>query len=158
MVDRNLGIDRTARPFDPDDIVHYFVLDIPSRIWDDGLGLCMFFVWGGDNDLPRQALNAATGWNLDFPTMIEAGYRVINLERCINLWVGKTAADDVASPRAMETPKDAPFEVVSPKKTLGPMKEKYYAAMGWDPKTTKPTRETLEKRKLYQVLERYDQF
>ena len=158
VIDGHLGIDRTATPFDPEDIVHYFILDIPSRIWDDGLGLCMFFTWGGDADYPRRALNCATGWDIDFPEMIEAGYRVIHLERCINLWVGKTAEDDVASPRAMETPVDPPFAVVSPKVTLPRMKELYYRQMGWDPVTTKPLPETLEKYGLKSVLERYELF
>ncbi|MBQ3387232.1 MAG: hypothetical protein IJG53_07910, partial [Eggerthellaceae bacterium] len=89
---------------------------------------------------------------------IEAGYRVIHLERCINLWVGKTAEDDVASPRAMETPVDPPFAVVSPKVTLPRMKEVYYRQMGWDPVTTKPLPETLEKYGLKSVLERYELF
>lgn len=156
--DKHLGIDRTAIPFDPEDIVHYFVLDIPSRVWDDGLGLCMFFTWGGDMDYPRQALNAVTGWDIDFPEMIETGYRVINLERCLNLWVGKTAVDDTASPRALEKPVDPPFEVVAPADTIARMKELYYEQMGWDRKTTKPLPETLEKYDLQSVLERYDEF
>lgn len=158
VIDKYTGQDRTATKFDPDDIVHYFVLDIPTRIWDDGLGLCMFFTWGGDMEYVRRGLNAATGWDVSIDEMLAAGYRVINLERCINLWVGKTAADDVASPRALEKPVDPPFDVVAPAETIDRMKALYYNAMGWDPETTKPLRETLERHGLSQVLTRYDEF
>lgn len=157
LLDKNLDITQTATPFDPDEIVANFYKAVPRRVYDDGFGICMFFTFGS-TDYPLAALNAVTGWNFDYPELREAGYRVVNLERCINLWVGKTKADDMASPRALEVPKEAPFQVAPITETLPIMKDKYYAAMGWDAATTKPLPETLKKYGLDQVLARYDQF
>ena len=61
-------------------------------------------------------------------------------------------------PGLWSIPPETPFHVEPLPERLEIMKQRYYSAMGWDPETTKPLRETLERYGLDEVLARYDQF
>jgi len=101
-------------------------------------------IWGPDkiNNNVIEALNAVTGWNLDFPQTRKIAERQWNMIRCFAAREGFTRADDQLPPRFMEDPiPDGPMKgSVMPKETLERLKNDYYSYRGWDLETGNPTR------------------
>jgi aldehyde:ferredoxin oxidoreductase len=120
----------------------------------DSLTQCRFVSEGGwgkrINDRYRDAINAATGWDLTTQAVEEIGERVYNLERLINVERGVASAEtDTLPHRVQHEPiPDGPAEGMHcPPEELDEMLEAYYEFRGWDD-AGKPTQETLERLEL----------
>jgi aldehyde:ferredoxin oxidoreductase len=104
-------------------------------------------IWGpmkvSDNLV--EALNAVTGWNLDYQQARKIAERQWNMIRCFAAREGFTREDDRLPIRFMEEPvPEGPMKgSYIPKETLERLKDDYYAYRGWDRKTGNPTREKL---------------
>jgi aldehyde:ferredoxin oxidoreductase len=91
------------------------------------------------------ALNAVTGWNLDYAEARKIAERQWNMVRCFAAREGFTREDDTLPIRFMEEPiPEGPMKgsVIS-KATLEGLKDQYYDYRGWDKKTGNPTRAKL---------------
>jgi aldehyde:ferredoxin oxidoreductase len=137
------GDPATAKdPFDPEQVVRHVAGNKGRRIFEDCVVLCRFCT-----NVPEQhivdALNAATGWDMTYDEAIAVGRRTVNLLRAFNIRHGVSPELERPSARYGSTPVDG----AAAGKAAGPhveaMVRGYYAAMGWDPKTGVPTRETL---------------
>jgi aldehyde:ferredoxin oxidoreductase len=102
-------------------------------------------------DLPGLAamLKATTGIDEfgDPEYLTRVGERIWNLERAFNCREGFTRADDRLPERFLrESHAAGPLE--GQVFELGPMLEEYYEVRGWDSKTGRPVRTTLERLEL----------
>jgi aldehyde:ferredoxin oxidoreductase len=118
------------------------------KIWAaDCAGMCWFGVWGvkGGADLVAEAISAATGWDFSKQEGLKVGARVIAMERVFALERGLTPEDDYKlSERLFEPPKYGPVKGKSIRPHLEGMVREYYELKGWDRKTGKPWRSTLD--------------
>jgi aldehyde:ferredoxin oxidoreductase len=115
---------------------------------NDSIGLCWYASWGlpGILNLQAEAISAVTGWEITSEELRAAGERILNLERCFNVRNGLTPEDDYSvSRRITEEPPDGPGKGKSIGWYLKGMINDYYHALGWDPKTGRPWRSTLNK-------------
>ncbi len=117
----------------------------------DSLTQCRFVSeggWGTDiTEEYRDALAAATGWELSTAEVEEIGERIYNLERLINVERGVASREaDTLSERVMSEPiPDGPAEgMYCPPEELEAMLDEYYAFRGWDDDGV-PTAETLDR-------------
>lgn len=119
----------------------------------DTLGTCGFMTWNMSSNLVvREALRAVTGWDISIEELWNIGEKVMNLERSFNIRHGLTPADDYSvSPRLLEAPHGGRADG----KSIGPhivsMIDEYYRLMGWDLKTGRPWRATLERLGLHDI-------
>ncbi len=111
-------------------------------IFEDSLVTCRFQT-ATALELICQAVNAATGWNLDFQKAMEVGRRAVNLARAFNWRHGIGAELDAPSLRYGSTPPDGIAEGRGIMDNWDDMLHNYYNLMGWDEKTGKPLPETL---------------
>ena len=131
----------------------------------DALGLCAFATtarYGVTPELMAQMLSAATGTEFTENTLMEAGRRIMNLEKAFNVREGATRKDDKLPHRLMnellssaadstEDPpkgaKDQTISIVEPINSqtyLDEMLDSYYDLHGWDVKTGLPRYDTLK--------------
>ncbi len=124
------------------------------KFMNDATGLCWFITWGLPDGLKltAESINAATGWDYTPEELLEAGERIMQLERAFNVRHGLKPEDDYVVPdRLIDAPKDGRAAGISMKPYLKGMAEEYYRLMGWDPKSGKPWRSVLEKFELGDV-------
>ncbi|MFC1977399.1 aldehyde ferredoxin oxidoreductase family protein [Chloroflexota bacterium] len=121
------------------------------KSWNDCYGCCWFATWGVPNimGLSSSAIAAAVGWEgFSAEEALAVGHRTLTLERIFNMAHGLTADDDIkVSPRITDpAPSDAG---PAAGKSIAPYLEgwvrDYYENLGWDRKSGKPMRSTLEK-------------
>ncbi|MEF8799919.1 MAG: aldehyde ferredoxin oxidoreductase family protein [Halolamina sp.] len=105
----------------------------------DSLTQCRFVQEGGwgkrVNDRFRDAVNAATGWELSTDEVEQLGERVYTIERHINVSRGVASREADSLPkRVMEEPiPDGPAEGMHcPPEELEAMLEEYYEFRGWN--------------------------
>lgn len=105
-------------------------------------GLCMFFGYGSDANLILPIIEAASG--LDIPTQLAAGKRILTMRHVFNLREGLIPADFVLPPRSIGQPplKEGPLANVTVQADA--LADNYFATLGWDRVTGKPSREELE--------------
>jgi len=120
------------------------------KVVGDSIGLCMFTfssIPGIINTILPEALMAATGWEgFTRDEYLLTGERILNLERVFNVRCGLTPEDDLnVSPRLLEAPTEGKAKGIAMAPYLKDMVMEYYDLMGWDKKTGKPSRETLER-------------
>jgi aldehyde:ferredoxin oxidoreductase len=116
----------------------------------DSLTQCRFVSEGGYDarvtDRYRDAINAATGWDLSTAEVERIGERIYNLERLINVERGVACREtDTLSHRVMHDPvPDGPAEgMYCPPEELSAMLDEYYDFRGWDENGV-PTAERLD--------------
>jgi aldehyde:ferredoxin oxidoreductase len=92
-----------------------------------------------------EALNAATGWTLNYPQARQIAERQWNMIRCFAAREGFTRSDDTLPIRFMEEPvPEGPMKGSRiSKETLEGLKDQYYDYRGWDKKTGNPTKAKL---------------
>ena len=104
-------------------------------------------IWGPIKISPNtvEALNAVTGWDLNFEQARKIAEREWNMIRCISAREGFTREDDQLPRRFMEEPiPEGPMKgSYIPKETLERLKNDYYSYRGWDLKTGNPSKEKL---------------
>ena len=90
-------------------------------------------------------LIAATGWDMDMQELLTTGARIQTLRQCFNIREGIDPSSIKLPPRMAGSPpkEDGPLAGVTI--DIDTLISEYCKAMGWDPQTRKPTRETLEK-------------
>ncbi|MEK6711617.1 MAG: aldehyde ferredoxin oxidoreductase C-terminal domain-containing protein [Nitrospinota bacterium] len=132
-----------------------------QKIWEDCTGVCMFACQGVKDVtiLAPRAVAQATGWK-DFTAeeAMRAGERAVNMMRLVAVSRGFKKDDDFdVSPRLMEAPTTGPAAGVP---SMGPhlksLLEKYYGQMGWDVETGIPTRETIDRLGLGDVVNKLE--
>jgi aldehyde:ferredoxin oxidoreductase len=105
-------------------------------------------IWGPMkiNNNVVEALNAVTGWNLDYEKARKIAERQWNMIRCFAAREGFTRNDDRLPVRFMEEPvPEGPMKgSVVPKDTLERLKDDYFTYRGWSLKTGNPTKEKLK--------------
>ncbi|MBI2909040.1 MAG: hypothetical protein HYX92_15460 [Chloroflexi bacterium] len=122
-----------------------------TGIWktaSDCDGLCWSASWTvpGAFDLVAEGISLAAGWRYSREDLIELGERVLQLERSFNIRHGLTPEDDFdVSPRLLEAPRDGRAAGISIEPHIRGMIGEYYRLMGWDEKTGRPWRSTLER-------------
>jgi aldehyde:ferredoxin oxidoreductase len=118
----------------------------------DCLGVCKFITHGFNS--PHllgyghfvELVQAATGLDFTEAELREAGRRVIDLERLINLEFGRTRADDTLPKRYFDDP--MPGRATKghhiDREKFQKMLDEYYAARGWDNNGLLPTERVME--------------
>lgn len=114
----------------------------------DALGLCAFTAtcaYTLRNHHLAALFSYATGLDLDADQIMEAGARIIELERAINLRNGRDRRQDTLPWRILNEPvKTGPCEGMrTSQEELDRMLDEYYALRGWDIKSGRPTRQSL---------------
>lgn len=125
----------------------------------DALGFCAFATtaaYGIDEEKAAKLFQYATGITMTAEEIMEAGERILTLERCFNLREGLTRADDRLPWRIMneyqEDLKERRAEPIITGEQLNAWLDEYYELHGWD-KTGRPTPTRLEGLSLGFVLE-----
>jgi aldehyde:ferredoxin oxidoreductase len=91
-------------------------------------------------------LRAVTGVDIDRKGLETATQRVLNIEKAYNVREGKVREHDMPTSRFLNKRKGGPLDgrFLDPE-DLGRLFDHYYKIHGWDPETSIPTRNTLEK-------------
>ncbi|MBI5082726.1 MAG: aldehyde ferredoxin oxidoreductase family protein [Chloroflexi bacterium] len=119
------------------------------RTLNNSLVMCVFA--NVPFNTARELINAATGFDYSAEEFLRCGERGWALKRAINNRLGLTAKNDTL-PRALLTPLSeggAAGVVIN----LQTMLKEYYEVQGWDAVTGKPTRSTLERLGLKDIVE-----
>jgi aldehyde:ferredoxin oxidoreductase len=138
-----LGIPFPFDTFDPMLVSTNIAKIKGAMIFEDSMVTCRFNT-NTALDLMCQAVNASTGWNIDFRDAMKVGKRAVNLARVFNLRCGISPELDRPSPRYGST---LPDGVAAGKGILlhwEMMRHNYYKNMGWDEQTGVPLPETLK--------------
>jgi aldehyde:ferredoxin oxidoreductase len=139
---RAIGVEARPDMFSPEDVSAFTARTNGAMVFEDSLGVCRF---NTRTDLPllTEAVNAATGWDLDVQEAMRVGRRATNLLRAFNIRHGIDPGLDLPSRRYGSTPLDGPAAGVSIRPAWEGMLATYYQLLGWDERGV-PTRETLE--------------
>jgi aldehyde:ferredoxin oxidoreductase len=117
----------------------------------DCLGICRMV--NRDNfAIMTQEVRAATGWDVTWDEIVEAGMRAVNLLRAFSLRHGYTPEEEMPSARYASAPPDGPFQGRSFMAVRDEMLDIYYQGMGWERKSGKPLPETLKKLGLEHII------
>jgi len=118
----------------------------------DGVGMCLFGACAGPRIPVFEWLNAATGWNKTPEDYLVIGERIETMRHSFNVREGIKPDDFKLSGR----PKGEPPLSYGPHKNvtldLDSMRKAFFEAFGWDLATGKPSKQTLEKLGLNEVL------
>jgi aldehyde:ferredoxin oxidoreductase len=106
-------------------------------------GVCLMPMMFFGNYPLLELVNAATGWSLDVAEALETGWRIQTLRQCFNLREGVRAADVRLPARLRGIPPQASGPLAGVTIDIDTLAAEFRAAMGWDPETAAPTRETL---------------
>ncbi len=145
-----IGLPPLANRFSPQEVVEAVAGYAGWHQFDDCLGVCRFLMT--DSEGVVQAVNAATGWDMDLEEAIQVGRRIMNLMRAFNFRRGMTAEQDRPAPRYGSAPVDGPAQGHSILEHWPEMQREYYRLMGWDEHTGKPLFETLRRLGLDDLL------
>ena len=126
-----LGLPETYDSFDPEVISTVEAKIKGAMIFEDSLVTCRFQT-SCAVDLLCQAVNSATGWDMDIQEAMTVGKRAVNLARVFNLSHGIRAELDVPSVRYGSTPSDGIAEGRGIMPHWDKMLRNYYQLMGWD--------------------------
>jgi aldehyde:ferredoxin oxidoreductase len=139
----------------------------------DSLGLCAFINtsrFGVDPQQMADMFSAAIGKRVTEEELMQAGRRILTLEKCFNVREGATRADDVLPWRLMNEPLESlargqdvmkaaegkatpeDFTPINSPAMLNRMLDEYYELHEWDKQTSWPYRTTLEKLDLKEVV------
>lgn len=118
----------------------------------EGLGLCAFGFSGGLTPPLVEWINAATGWKKNFEQYLRIGRRIKTLRHSFNVREGVTPDNTLMTDRAKGIPplEKGPDAENSP--DFATAKKNYYKAMGYNPETAYPLKETLEELELFEVI------
>ncbi len=104
----------------------------------DSLVICKFALFGGLTVDPLiEAVNAATGWDMDREEFFRTGERIFTIKRLFNNKLGVTRKEDVLPLRMMRHRRGGGTNELPP---LFEMLDEYYRYRGWD-ELGMPTRE-----------------
>jgi aldehyde:ferredoxin oxidoreductase len=138
-----LGLPDKFDKFDPIAVSSLVAKGKGAMVFEDSLVACRFNT-SAQLDLDCQAVNAATGWNMDVKEAMAIGKRAVNLARAFNLRHGIGPEVDAPSTRYGSTPLDGQLAGQGIMPHWDKMIHNYYNLMGWDEQTSKPLPETLK--------------
>lgn len=103
-----------------------------------------------------KALSAGLGQEITADDLVEASLRIRNLERSYECLEGRTRENDTIPEKEFNNPvsRGTWKGMILEKDGFERMKDEYYTLRGWDLKTGVPTKETLEKYGLEDVVEK----
>ena len=137
-----LGLPASYDKYDPGATSTMVAKTKGAMLFEDSMVTCRINT-GTALDLLCQAVNAATGWNLDVAEAMAVGKRAANLARAFNIRHGIAGELDTPSARYGSTLTDGPNTGQGIIPHLDEMLRNYYYNMGWDEKSGKPLPETL---------------
>jgi aldehyde:ferredoxin oxidoreductase len=148
---KNLGLSPTYDGFNPEVISTYEAKIKGAMLFDDTAVTCRFRS-ACNVEMLAKAMNAATGWDMDFDKAMNVGRRAANLARVYNLRAGISAELDAPSKRYGSTLTDgtAAGKGILPHWDM--MLKNYYNLMGWDEKTGAPLPQTLSNLELDDIV------
>ncbi len=88
--------------------------------------------WGVSLSTDLQWLNAVTGWNMTREEFLQAGERIFNQKRLINMRRGYSGKDDTLPPRVMQKLLDLSDDEQKVPDSLQDQLQEYYTLRGWD--------------------------
>ena len=104
-------------------------------------GLCSLYAQF-DTPPTVELLRPVTGWDMDWAEGLKAGKRILTLRQAFNVKHGVTP-DDYRFPARFEQQIAAGPAAEADVPPFEQLREQYYEAMGWDPKTGRPLPQTL---------------
>ncbi len=118
-----------------------------KHYWCDCVGTCWYAMIDGGTLAPSlDAVSALTGWEFTQEDAYTVGERCLTLERAFNVRRGLRPEDDYElSPRMAEPLPDGPGKGKTIAPYLKGMVMEYYRHCGWDERSGKPWRGTLER-------------
>jgi aldehyde:ferredoxin oxidoreductase len=143
-----LGITQALPPRDasPAKVHNYAILENWTSA-EKVIGLCFFgpaprsFI---PTDEVVNAMRAATGWDVDIPEILRIGERATNLARLFNLREGFSRKDDTLPDRMFQPLESGALKGVALSRAdFDAALTELYRLKGWDPVTTRPSREKL---------------
>jgi aldehyde:ferredoxin oxidoreductase len=146
-----LGITQPFDTFDPMVVSTMIARIKGAMVFEDSMVTCRFNT-NTALDMMCNAVNAATGWNIDFKEAMKVGKRAVNLARVFNLRHGIKAELDRPSPRYGSTLPDGLGAGKGILLHWDEMRRNYYKNMGWDENTGAPLPETLKELGLEAVI------
>ncbi|MCZ7663169.1 MAG: hypothetical protein M5U22_09700 [Thermoleophilia bacterium] len=144
----SIGYDTFQEPLTPEGKPLASRMTGMLKFYNDSVGTCWNSLWGVPRSLQSttECIAAATGWDFTPEEALTLGERLMNLERVCNLRNGFTKTDDFdIGPRLLQAPTEGRAKGRSIKPFLPGMIDEYYELMGWDVKTGRPYRATLER-------------
>ncbi len=115
------------------------------KVFVDSCAVCDFVIPPPKLTNLLDIYEAVTGRRLDFNAAMTIGERILNVQRCFNIMHGLKPEDDHLSERLLTAPVDGPAKGMTVRPHLKGMLNEYYQLMGWDLKTGKPLRRTLQR-------------
>jgi aldehyde:ferredoxin oxidoreductase len=137
-----LGLDPKYDRYSPRDISTVEAKIKGAMIFEDSVITCRYNTMT-DLELLCRAINAVTGWDMDFKEAMILGKRTVALLRLFNLNCGIGSELDAPSVRYGSTPTEGPAAGKSVMAHWTEMLQNYYNLMGWDEKG-RPLPETLK--------------
>jgi aldehyde:ferredoxin oxidoreductase len=132
------------QPFDGEQVARLTGGILGRRHFEDSLGGCSFTFRTRIENLAR-ALSAATGWTYQLEDAVRFGRRTAAILRAFNLRCGIGPEVEYPSERYGSRPVDGPAKDHDVMAQWERMLDVWYETVGYDRKTGKPRRETLEK-------------
>ena len=145
------GLPAHQNPFDAEDVARTNGIYLGRPHFEDSLGVCKFTV-RSYMEYAANALNAVTGWNMDKHDAIHFGKRIAALFKAFNIRCGIGPEVEKPSPRYGSIPIDGPAKGQNVMERWDFMRKTYYDTVGYDPETSKPTVETLQKLDLEELI------
>ncbi|MEE9610537.1 MAG: aldehyde ferredoxin oxidoreductase family protein [Desulfatiglandales bacterium] len=115
------------------------------KVFMDACAVCFFVIPPPMLNNLLDIFEAVTGRRIDFDEAMTIGERILNVQRCFNIRHGLTPEDDYVSERLLTAPTEGAAKGISTRQVLKGMIHEYYQVMGWDQKTGKPLRRTLQR-------------
>jgi aldehyde:ferredoxin oxidoreductase len=137
------GVDPKYDRFDPMMVSTVNARIKGAMVFEDSLVTCRINTCTA-LDLLCEAVNAATGWDMDINEAMAVGKRGVNLARVFNLRHGISAELDRPSERYGSALHDGPHAGKSIMPYWDKMVRNYYKLMGWDEETSRPLPDTLK--------------
>ncbi|HSW35535.1 MAG TPA: aldehyde ferredoxin oxidoreductase family protein [Candidatus Limnocylindrales bacterium] len=122
----------------------------------DCLGFCAFSttaLYGVTPQAMAELFSAFTGFDINEAEIMEAGRRIVTMERCYNVRLGETRKEDTLPWRLMNesTPDLSGGNTVNSQEELDQMLDQYYDLHDWDRATACPRWEVLIRLRLRDV-------
>jgi len=108
----------------------------------DDAGMCALYTTNTPPPALAELIACVTGWDFPWDEALKAGRRVLTLRQAFNAREGLTP-DQINLPARLEEELLPSGASPPPRIDFRALRESYFAAMGWDIKTGKPSPETL---------------
>ncbi len=139
-----VGLPARINPFSGEEVARQVAGILGRRHFEDSLGICSFTTRTRLENVCR-ALSAATGWLYTVDECVRFGRRTAAILRAFNLRCGIGPETERPSARYGSAPLDGPAKGQAIMDQWEKMLDSWYAGVGYDRKTGRPTPETLRK-------------